>query len=300
MKSFSIKGIAKYAKQMFSVHTPASGGNDALKQGGGSSITCTKGAKLAVIVHVYYIELWPTIATRLKSIDVPYDLYVSVRENEKNVVINKISQFHGKTNVLTFSNRGRDVLPFLKIAEYIYMKGNYDYFLKLHTKKSLHRIDGDQWLSNLLDELVPHNISHIITTLNKKDTGAIGPRSHVVSLSQYMGDNWENINEILRTFMNPVEIKSSLDNAGLYPFFGGTMFWARFDLIKPLLNGKIRSSDFDDEKGQVDGTYAHALERVFGGLLHSALKRRMFVVSEYGETKELKKRLYEDKYKYVG
>jgi hypothetical protein len=45
-------------------------------------------------------------------------------------------------------------------------------------------------------------------------------------------------------------------------FFGGTMFWVRPEALKPL--GDLRlSSAIPEEKGLLDGTLGHAIERVF-------------------------------------
>jgi lipopolysaccharide biosynthesis protein len=46
-------------------------------------------------------------------------------------------------------------------------------------------------------------------------------------------------------------------------FVAGTMFYARTQAILPLLRLQIREEDFEPECGQVDGTFAHAIERAF-------------------------------------
>ena len=42
----------------------------------------------------------------------------------------------------------------------------------------------------------------------------------------------------------------------------GNMFWARVDAILPFFTN-IQMSDFPQEKGQIDGTIAHAIERLW-------------------------------------
>ena len=52
-------------------------------------------------------------------------------------------------------------------------------------------------------------------------------------------------------------------------FAAGTMFWAKMDAIKPVFENSYSFSDFPVEKGQLDGTIAHALERTFLNLAKS-------------------------------
>ena len=40
------------------------------------------------------------------------------------------------------------------------------------------------------------------------------------------------------------------------------MFWARVDAVLPLFTNKL-SDNFPNEKGQADGTIAHAIERLW-------------------------------------
>jgi len=255
--------------------------------------------KLAVVLHLYYPSLWPVISKKLARINVPFDLFVSVQTKDKELVLDKVSKYHKVTNIASFPNRGRDVLPFMLILEKIRQENQYKYILKLHSKKSLHRKDGGEWLNSLLGELIPSDISKIIKTLKNPDTGAIGPAGHVVSLSKYMGDNRQRIATIIAPLTDDKTILRILGFSSKYPFFGGTMFWCRVDFLFPLLQSNLSPADFDTERGQVDGTTAHALERVFGKILHEVTHKKMFVV-ENSVVSELPEKSYRSRYKHVG
>lgn len=41
------------------------------------------------------------------------------------------------------------------------------------------------------------------------------------------------------------------------------MFWVRLEALRPLLDAHLDLWEFEPESGQVDGTGAHAIERLF-------------------------------------
>jgi len=262
------------------------------------NITISSRAKLAVVLHLYYPELWPLIKKRLTNINIPFDLFVSVQYKDRDISLDRVSNYHKETNIIALPNRGRDVLPFLLIAKKIEETKQYEYILKIHSKKSLHRIDGKEWLDSLLGELIPSDISDIIRTLKQSDTGAIGPADHVVSLSKYMGGNRNLVGYILEKITDEKTIEQILYNKSKYPFFGGTMFWCRVDFLKPLLSTNISPADFNTERGQIDTTTAHAIERTLGKALHKISNKKMYVVKK-ASTSILPEKSYKSEYKYV-
>lgn len=259
----------------------------------------SKNAKLAVNIHLFYPEMWNVFSEKLKKISTEFDLFISVPQHHADVAIEKISKYHKNTNVTIVPNRGRDVLPFLTTMTRAKMLDNYEYVLKLHTKKSKHRTDGDKWFADLLDQMIPDDISGILNVLSKKSTGLIGPSGHVVSLSRHMGGNRDNIRKLVKTIADK-EYEEVVDNESEYPFIGSTMFWSRVDYLEPLLDTFLVSSDFESEDGQIDNTTAHAIERIVGKILHKIGNKKMYVVSKSGEVLEVENNTeFVDKYEFA-
>jgi lipopolysaccharide biosynthesis protein len=76
------------------------------------------------------------------------------------------------------------------------------------------------------------------------------------------------------------------------------MFWCRMDYLSPLLESSLAPADFNSESGQIDGTTAHAIERILGRSLHEITRRKMYVVKE-AVVDELPEGPYEAQYKHV-
>jgi lipopolysaccharide biosynthesis protein len=54
------------------------------------------------------------------------------------------------------------------------------------------------------------------------------------------------------------------------------MFWVRLKALRPMLDANFDEWEFEPEAGQIDGTFAHAIERVFA---LSVLDQRLRVES---------------------
>jgi len=256
-----------------------------------------KDTKLAVVIHLYYIDLWPTIKNRLSYIEEPYDLFITLNERDRDFQP-ELDSRDSQIYTYVIPNRGRDVLPFLYIAQRIRAAG-YEYFLKLHSKKSKHRQDGSDWFSDVVTSLLPDSetITKTIECLKQEKTGIIGPRNHLVSLRRHMGSNRLILQDLLSRAYNEQAAKKVLKSPEQYPYFGGTMFWARLDAIDKMLNLLLMPDDFQSEHGQVDGTTAHALERMFGVTVKLE-EKRLYEMGK-GVIKEVPNGSFDEKYKYA-
>lgn len=151
------------------------------------------------------------------------------------------------------------MLPFLNILPLIFEHG-HDLLLKLHTKRSTHLKNNVQWRTDLFNKLIGEDgVKKAIELFNDNPhIGLVGPAGHIVPMCLYYGANAARV-EMLGRQMGiwPQQM------AGL-TFVAGSMFYARKEALKPLLDLKLVSADFEAEIGQTDGTLAHVLERAIG------------------------------------
>ena len=131
-----------------------------------------------------------------------------------------------KRHVRSVPNRGRDMAPFLLLLAQI-RDDDHQILLKLHTKKSTHRIDGAVWRSELLSNLLdPELVSVTLNALRRPGPfGIVGPKGHIVSMRTYRGANIDRV----RQYSHALGVASL--NEDKDPFVAGSMFFARVDCL---------------------------------------------------------------------
>jgi lipopolysaccharide biosynthesis protein len=196
-----------------------------------------------------------------------------------------VSAVHTKLAAYTFpyelivaKNHGRDILPFLKVASKLIDEG-VEVVLKLHTKRSIHRSDGEIWRREIIQRLLdPPRAQKILEAFSRhQDLGLVGPDGHIQPLKLYWGDNAHNV-QYLAARMGIADADINQDK-----FVSGSMFWVRLAALRPVLDANLNESDFEIEAGQLDGTLPHALERIFGLSVtscHYRLESAAFICGE--------------------
>jgi len=96
--------------------------------------------RIAVQIHMFYLETLKETVTNLNQIPYTFDCFVSTDTEEKRQKILEIMTQHcrcRKTVVEVMQNRGRDVAPFLiQLAPIL---DQYDYIGHVHSKKTLQK-----------------------------------------------------------------------------------------------------------------------------------------------------------------
>lgn len=243
--------------------------------------------KLAVVMHLFYTESWELFKKHLVVLDgINFDLFVTLPTTNLPFV-DEIKRMYPNAYIIEVSNKGRDVLPFINAASVVYKNG-YSYLLKIHSKKSTHRTDGGDWLTDIIECLLPNDkvvLQKLFKTLDKDQTGVVGPKNQYYPLTVNFEANGEHMRVTLNKLFNRTVSYDVLQlKRKKHGFFAGTMFWARLDAIGPLLDQHYRAKDFEPEKGQLDGTFAHALERLFC-LVPEVNHRNIYEISPSGVDK---------------
>lgn len=214
---------------------------------------------IGVFLHLYYAELAETFAPRLARIAAPYQLYVSTDTDDK---IDLIRQHLPDAVIRKFANRGRDIYP--KFYGFRDAYDAHDIVLHLHGKRSAHSGQLDDWLQHILDALLPapSEINRILSFFQTLPMlGIVAPAYFKIILdAAHWGDNRSIAKEIARR----LDPSPRLPANDALRFPAGSMFWARTKALRPLIDLDLCAGNFPMERGQIDGTLAHAIERMIG------------------------------------
>ena len=216
---------------------------------------------LAVICHIYYPEILKEFKKYLLNIPFSYDLFITTDSDFKKGEISECLQDWKKcpVEIRVVPNQGRDIAPKLISCQDVY--DSYEFFLHIHSKKSHHLDYLSGWRTYLLETLLGSEriVESIFEAFNSdQKLGIIAPE-HFEKIRNGIG--WgSNFNQA-KNFASQLDLQLALDSKLDFP--SGSMFWGRSAALKPLLNKKIILDDFQKELGQVDGTLAHIIERLY-------------------------------------
>ena len=216
---------------------------------------------VAVFVHVHYPDVWQDIARQLaERFDAPFRLVVTSAVADFSPEIPP-TPFHLETIFVPTENRGRDIRPFLLALQRM---GKFEIGLKLHTKKSTHRLDGGTWRDDILASLVsktPPPSAFVRAFATQPALGILAPSGFLLPVREWLLTNLPRMRRVSETLASPLSRKDLAQGS----FAAGSMFWFRQDALSDFANSALLEL-FESEKGQTDGTVAHAIERLFGTL----------------------------------
>ena len=218
--------------------------------------------KIAIIVHVYYHELWNELSQCVKRVAEPYDLYITYQDED---VAKSVKEEYPEAKLIRVSNVGYDIWPFLKVLNTIKLE-DYDYILKLHTKRDIEGgttieyvdVSGTRWRNRLLSFVSNANVWR--KTISIMDEC---PEVGMVADPFLIFDG--KVCSLGGEFERSLDISAhlGLEKPEKFKFVGGTMFLVRSQIFK-CLQGVWHERDFDGGANHRVGSLAHVIERLFG------------------------------------
>ncbi len=251
-------------------------------------------ARIAVVIHVYYIDLIEEICSYLKNIPFKHVLLISIcKEEDRSTILWNVKKLPLVSNIeiKLVENRGRDIAPI--VIDFAHDIMNFDYICHIHTKKSLYSgSDRLEWRDYLYDMILgsSERIQAILSVFEMNPSvGVIYPE--IFEEVPYWAMTWLSNKAIASSIVNKLGIRFDSDEYIDFP--AGSMFWARREAIEPLLNIGLKINDFPTECGQTDGTMQHTIERCFAlagskkGLKYMVIKDKVKHLFSYTSHRNL-------------
>lgn len=221
--------------------------------------------KIAVHLHTYYVDLLPIFLEAFKQFSFNYDLYLTTDTESKKAEIEAIlSNFHQVGQVVLTGNKGRDVVPMLKLKDTL---SSYDYIGHFHTKKSPEYPYwvGDSWRDELFTMMFEAGDTIIAELDKREELGLV--IADIPSFFRYtkivdpvnenrfatgMNDLWSQMN---------LDRQIDFDKLSTFIMSYGTFIWFKYDALKPLFDLGLTDADIPAEP-LPQHTILHSIERI--------------------------------------
>lgn len=218
--------------------------------------------RIGIFAHIFYTDLAEEMITAANAAPQgPTRLFISTDTPQKAREIEGACARHTRHpfEIRITPNRGRDIAPML--VGYADRLAEVDVGLHIHSKKSRHYArEFAAWRQHLLKGNLGSErlVANILDTLATPGIGAYAPDhfTPIRALIQW-GGNFASAQKLVRMMGHELSREAPLDLPT------GSMFWFRSEALRPLLDLRLDYAHFDPEKGQLDGTLAHAIERLF-------------------------------------
>ncbi len=219
--------------------------------------------RIALHAHFYYTDLIGEFKEALSVNNTPCDLFFSTcnSENQNNIKKQFENYALGQVMVKVVSNSGRDLKPFL--TDFKDEWANYDVIGHMHAKKSIDASMGNLdigviWRNFLWQNLIGNKYPMLDNIVYKF---ASDPKTGLVFPDDPNLVNWSRNKPIAMELAHRLKLQKELPEYFNFPV--GTMFWARYDVLKPILDLNLTETDYPYEPIPLDATMLHALERLF-------------------------------------
>lgn len=219
-----------------------------------------------IVVHAWYLDALGELLQLIQSSDLGARLLITTSAELQTDVHRIVAQYTlgDEVEILVYPNHGRDILPFMHVANRL-LDESEELVLKLHTKRSVHRDNGDQWRREMAGLLLGAGTGRTLLEYlhAHPSVGLIAPAGHLLPVEQFIGANAHHLKHLQVRLGLATEVSRTR-------FSSGSMYWCRLAALRPLLDAHLYPSDFESESGQIDGTLAHAIERIIEAVINAA------------------------------
>lgn len=220
--------------------------------------------KIAVHLHVFYVDLLEDFLDAFENFHFVYDLFITTDNATKKQEIESILRSNGKdAQIFVTGNVGRDVLPMLKLKDYL---SDYDYIGHFHTKKSKEADfwAGESWRNELIDMLIKP-ADNILANFDNDKLGIVIADIPTFFRFNKIVDAWNEhlIAPAMNDLWQQMGMTKAIDFNNFHNFVMsyGTYVWFKYDALKPLFDLGLTDEAVPAEP-LPQNSILHAIERL--------------------------------------
>ena len=231
------------------------------------ALPCPAG-KCCLLMHLYFTELGEEALHYARSMPPEADVYITTPSEEKKAFFESLfASLPNHVEVRVTMNRGRDMAGLLVGLRDV--TARYELCCFYHDKKSAFCTEPSvgRSFAYLISESALASPGYVQRVLSLFDEN---PRLGVLcAMTPHHGDYyavngrfWDHNLEPAHALLSRLGIALPVDENRALPAPWGNVFWFRTKALTPLLEYPWRYEDFPEEPYPVDGSVAHAMERI--------------------------------------
>lgn len=241
-----------------------------------NSETRSDSRKVALLMHIYYLNEFDKMIKYVKNIPVCVDVYITTQTDEKKRVLEeKCKILSNKVEISLVKNRGRDVASLMiKGRELV---SQYEYICFVHDKKVTQDKPGsigEGFAYNCYENALGSKeyVENVISLFEEnKRLGVLCPPKpvhgpYILCLLGTWEKNYYNTVELLKKL--GIDVPMDKYKVPIAPH--GSCFWFRTNAVRKLFEYNWDYEDFPEEPLPIDGTISHAIERCYAYVAQDA------------------------------
>lgn len=224
--------------------------------------------RCAIIMHITYRDVVDRCIEYISCIPDSIDLYITSKGECLGLIQECLKKINRKKFILLQANeRGRDVSSLLVVCkEYIL---NYDYVCFLHDNKTRKNLGPavigacnmwERWESMIKSESYINNVLEAFED-NQRLGLVLAPIGYYGGTFHCLSRTWSGSYSAVCNLAERLGLNANI-SLEKYNCSIGTTFWCKVEALKKLFVSDITIDDFFPEPMPVDGTLAHAVERI--------------------------------------
>ncbi len=214
---------------------------------------------VTIVAHLYYLDSASEILQAIQSFKHESGLNTQVLITTTHELESQVSELNAGFNtgaqVYAFDNQGRDVFPFVHLAQKKLLSESA-LVLKIHTKHPRNLPSGSLLDHSLALRLLTPELGIKLRQLSAIKEFFTTEKNFCLD-TNYLGANLNQIKSLAQDV--------GIDNLPSdFAFPAGTMFWATPSIVEKISQLNLSVNEFSTEPSPADGTVSHAVERLVG------------------------------------